>query len=75
MPELNFKIRFVYRPLGRNDRRMIHVVLIAIGALLIPLHHSLEKWITEKMTAKNKSIRLAAAKKTIEKLEKKTEQL
>lgn len=46
-------------------------VLMGIGALLIPLHHKLEKWITEKMIAKNKKIRLAAAKKTIEKLEKK----
>ena len=44
-------------------------VLIAIGALLIPLHHKIEKWITEKMVEKNKKLRLAAAKKTIAKLE------
>lgn len=47
------------------------IVLVAIAALLIPLHHKLEKWIKEKMISKNKAIRLAAAKKTIEKLEKK----
>ena len=47
------------------------IVLVAIAALLIPLHHKLEKWITEKMVEKNKKIRLDAAKKTIEKLEKK----
>jgi tetratricopeptide (TPR) repeat protein len=47
------------------------MILVAIAALLIPLHHRLEKWITEKMIEKNKAIRLAAAKKTIEKLEKK----
>lgn len=47
------------------------VILVAIAALLIPLHHRLEKWITEKMIEKNKKIRLEAAKKTIEKLEKK----
>jgi hypothetical protein len=47
------------------------IVLVAIAALLIPLHHKMEKWITEKMVEKNKKIRLAAAKKTIEKLEKK----
>ena len=46
------------------------VVLIAIAALLIPLHHKLEKWLTKIMVEKNKKIRLAAAKKTIEKLEK-----
>jgi len=41
--------------------------------MLIPLHHKIEKWSIEKMVEKNKAIRLAAAKKTIEKLEKKSE--
>jgi tetratricopeptide (TPR) repeat protein len=47
------------------------IVLVIIAALLIPLHHKLEKRITEKMVEKNKKIRLVAAKRTIEKLEKK----
>ena len=42
------------------------LILIGIGALLIPLHHKLEKWITSTMVEKNNAIRLAAAKKTIE---------
>jgi tetratricopeptide (TPR) repeat protein len=46
------------------------LALVAIAALLIPMHHRLEHWIKEKMVEKNKAIRLAAAKKTIEKLEK-----
>ncbi|HYF32950.1 MAG TPA: hypothetical protein VD993_17620 [Chitinophagaceae bacterium] len=46
------------------------VILIAIGALLVPLHHKLEKWITNSMVEKNKKIRLEAAKKTIARLEK-----
>lgn len=46
------------------------IVLVAIAALLIPLHHRLEKWIKEKMVGKNKKMTLEAAKKTIEKLEK-----
>jgi len=33
----------------------------------------LEKWIKEKMTEKNKKIRLANAKKTIEQLEEKVD--
>ena len=45
------------------------IVLIAIGALLIPLHHRLEKWITKIMVEKNKKVRLHAAKKTIQELE------
>ena len=44
--------------------------LVVLASLLIPLHHKLEKWIKEKMTEKNKAIRLASAKKTIEQLEK-----
>ncbi|MCW3073600.1 MAG: hypothetical protein JWP69_669 [Flaviaesturariibacter sp.] len=44
---------------------MMLALLICIGALLVPLHHKLEKWITRIMVEKNKRIRLAAAKKTI----------
>lgn len=45
------------------------LILIGIGALLVPLHHRLEKWITKRMVEKNKKVRLAAAKKTIATLE------
>jgi len=45
------------------------LVLIAIGAMLVPLHHKLEKWMTKVMLEKNKKIRLDAAKKTIANLE------
>ncbi|HMJ46194.1 MAG TPA: tetratricopeptide repeat protein [Ferruginibacter sp.] len=44
-------------------------ILICIGALLVPLHHKLEKWITKIMVEKNKKIRLEAARKTIATLE------
>ena len=46
------------------------LALVAIASLLIPFHHKMEHWIKEKMVEKNKAIRLAAAKKTIEKLGK-----
>lgn len=45
------------------------VILIAIGALLVPLHHRLEKWMTKVMVEKNKRLRLAAAHKVIATLE------
>lgn len=45
-------------------------IMVAIAALLIPLHHRMEKWITGVVVEKNKRIRLAAAKKTIAQLEK-----
>ena len=44
-------------------------IMVCIAALLIPLHHWLEKWISHRLVEKNKKIRLEAAKKTIAKLE------
>lgn len=44
-------------------------IMVCIAALLIPLHHRLEKWVTSRLVEKNKKIRLEAARKTIEKLE------
>jgi hypothetical protein len=48
------------------------LALVCIAALLVPLHHKVEHWATAKLVQKNKQIRLASAKKTIEELEKKT---
>jgi Tetratricopeptide repeat len=45
------------------------VIMVCIAALLIPLHHRLEKLVTLRMVEKNKKIRLASAKKTIAKLQ------
>ncbi len=45
------------------------LALVAIAALIIPLHHRLEHWTTQKLVEKNKAIRLANAKKTMEELE------
>lgn len=44
------------------------LALVCIAAILVPLHHKLQKWATNKLVEKNKTIRLAHAKKTIEKL-------
>ncbi len=44
------------------------LALVCIAALLVPMHHKVEKWATGKLVEKNKKIRLAAAKKTIEQL-------
>jgi tetratricopeptide (TPR) repeat protein len=55
-----------------NDSPVLMLlILIAIGALLVPMHHKLEKWMTSVMVEKNKKVRLAAAKKTIATLEEK----
>ena len=53
-----------------NDSPLLMLlVMVCIAALLVPVHHRLEKWITNRLVEKNKRIRLAAAKKTIEQLE------
>ena len=51
------------------------LAMVVIASLLIPVHHRMERWIKEKMTEKNKRVRLTAAKKTIEKLEGKQGEL
>lgn len=45
------------------------IALVSIAALLVPLHHKAEKWAVTRLVVKNKEIRLAAAKKTIEELD------
>ena len=53
-----------------NDSPLIMLlVMVCIAALLVPLHHRMEKWISHRLVEKNKKIRLEAAKKTISKLE------
>lgn len=59
---------FLERVTHHNPVLML-LALVCIAAILIPLHHRLEKWATAKLVEKNKQIRLAAAKKTIEELE------
>lgn len=51
------------------------LIMVCIAALLSPLHYRIEHWITHKLVEKNNRIRLAIAKKTIEKLEGKVSML
>jgi tetratricopeptide (TPR) repeat protein len=53
-----------------NDSPLLMLlILVAIAAVIVPLHHRLEHWVKHKLVEKNKTIRLEAAKRTIEKLE------
>lgn len=45
------------------------LIMVCMAALLVPMHHKLEHWITHKLVAKNNKIRLAAAHRTIQQLE------
>jgi tetratricopeptide (TPR) repeat protein len=66
---LNLLMHPVIESITHGSPVIMLLILVCIAALLIPLHHKLEKWITSKMVEKNKRIRLAAAKRTIAKLE------
>jgi len=43
-------------------------VLVCIAFILVPLHHRMERWATHKLVEKNKAVRLAAARRTIQQL-------
>jgi tetratricopeptide (TPR) repeat protein len=52
-----------HSPLG------ILLISVVVAAVLVPVHHNAEEWVTHKMVAKNKRLRLAAAKRIVKKLE------
>jgi tetratricopeptide (TPR) repeat protein len=66
---LNLLLHPLLEKFTHHETFFMLVILVVIAALLIPLHHKLEHWIIDKMVEKNNRIRLAAAKKTIAKLE------
>lgn len=49
--------------------------MVCIASLLVPMHHKIEKWATNTLIEKNRKIRLANAKKTIDELENATEDI
>jgi hypothetical protein len=47
-----------------NDSPVLMLLsLVAIAAIIVPFHHRLEKWATNRLVEKNKAIRLAKAQK------------
>jgi hypothetical protein len=67
---LNLLLHPFLEKVTHHSPLLMLLALVCIAALLVPLHHKLEKWATAKLVAKNKAIRLAEARKTIEELEK-----
>ena len=66
---LNLLLHPFLESITHHNPVLMLLALVCIAALLVPLHHKLEKWATHKLVEKNKVARLAAAKKTIEQLE------
>jgi len=67
---LNLLLHPFLERITHHSPLLMLLALVCIAALLVPLHHKLEKWATHKLVEKNKQVRLAAAKKTIEQLGK-----
>jgi tetratricopeptide (TPR) repeat protein len=62
----------LHNPLGsitNHSPVLMLLALVVLAAILAPLHHKLEHWITHQLVEKNKRIRLAAAKKTLQQLQ------
>jgi tetratricopeptide (TPR) repeat protein len=66
---INLYIHPYLSHITKDSPLLMLLVMVCIAALLVPLHHRIEYWITHRLVEKNKKIRLAAAKKTIAKLE------
>ncbi len=65
---LNLLLHPFLEKVTHHSPSLMLLTLVFIAALLVPLHHKMEKLITQKLVEKNKQIRLAEARKTIEKL-------
>ncbi len=66
---LNLLLHPILDKLTGHSPLLMLVAFVSLAALLVPLHHRVEKWILKTLVEKNKKIRLAAAKRTIQELE------
>jgi tetratricopeptide (TPR) repeat protein len=66
---INLLIHPFLEKVTNHSPALMLLALVAIAALIVPLHHKLEHWSINKLVEKNKAIRLANAKKTIAELE------
>ncbi|MDR6843733.1 hypothetical protein [Flavobacterium granuli] len=65
---LNLLLHPYLGELTHHSPILMLIAMVCIAAILVPLHHKIEHWTVHKLVEKNKRIRLAAAKKTIEQL-------
>jgi tetratricopeptide (TPR) repeat protein len=66
---INLLVHPVLGELTHHSPLLMLLCMAAIAALLIPLHHRMEKLITNMLVSKNNRVRLEAARRTIEELE------
>ena len=66
---LNLLLHPFLEQITHHKPALMLLALVCLAGLLVPLHHKLEKWSKKKLVEKNKAIRLAKARRTIEELE------
>lgn len=66
---INLYFHGIIAELTHHSPLLMLLALVAIAALLIPLHHRIEHWVTHRIVAKNKKLQLAAARKALARLE------
>ena len=67
---LNLLLHPFLERLTHHSPLLMLLSLVLIAALLVPLHHRMEKWATHQLIEQNRMARLRAARKTIDRLEK-----
>ena len=70
---LNLLVHPILEKITHHTPLFMLLSLVALASLLIPVHHKLEHWAVNQLVEKNKSTRLAAAKRTVEELENNTQ--
>ncbi|QQR87850.1 MAG: tetratricopeptide repeat protein [Flavobacteriales bacterium] len=66
---INLLVHPVLGEITHHSPLLVLLCMAAIAGLLIPLHHRMEKLITNMLVSKNNRVRLEAARRTIEELE------
>jgi hypothetical protein len=72
---LNLLLHNFFEKITNHSPVLLLLALVCVAAILVPFHSKIEKWSTARLVEKNKIIRLAKAKKTIEELEDKTDNI
>jgi hypothetical protein len=65
---LNLVMHPILGKITHHSPPLMLLGLVCLGALLVPLHHRLEKWAITRLVEKNKEVQLALAKKIMDKL-------
>lgn len=66
---INLLVHPMLGEITHHSPLLMLLCMAAIAGLLIPLHHRMEKLITDMLVSKNSRVRLEAARRTIEELE------